>query len=90
MGIEGFVYPLLVLVSALVSAMLAWALNRNLGARYRLLQLLLVAVAAPLMALALAVGNAEVVWVCARFSIRLTVITSCTIAVLYTLIKRSK
>lgn len=86
MGGEAFLYPFLVLACALASGLCARMLHRKFGARGRFLQLLLIAFTAPVSVLVLALWDPNVDWDYAKFSIRLSAITSCTIAAIYAII----
>jgi uncharacterized membrane protein YwaF len=90
MGVEAFIYPFLVLICVLASGIFAWLLNRALGTKYRFLQLLSVALAAPLAVLLLALRDPSAVWEYVRISTGLAIIASCSVAVLYALIRLRK
>lgn len=80
MGAEAFVYPFLIFISAVASAILAAILHRAFGNDYRIGQSAFVAVAAPLVILLMSMRDPGRVWEYVRFSMGLSALTSCSIA----------
>ena len=87
MGGEAFIYPFLILTSAVASVIFAVILRKVFGTNYRFAQFLLVAVAAPLTVMLMAIRDPERVWEYARFSTGLSAIASCSVAVVCVLIR---
>ena len=90
MGGEAFIYPFLILTSAVASVIFAVILRKVFGTNYRFAQFLLVAVAAPLTVMLMAMGDPEMVWEYVTFSAGLSALTSCSVAVVYALIRLRK
>ena len=87
MGVEAFIYPFLILTSALASAILAVILRRALGPKYRFAQYLLIAVAVPLIVIFVALVDPETIWESARFSIGIVASISCFVALAFASIR---
>jgi hypothetical protein len=83
MGVEAFIYPFLILISALVSMILAACLRKIFGAKYGVSQFLLVAVAAPSTVLFLSVRDPAMVWEYVAFSSGLSAVASWSVAIFY-------
>lgn len=90
MGGEAFIYPILIVTVVMASVILAKVLRKILAVRSRLVAFLIVAFFAPTIMLLIALQDPKMVWDYVMFSVGLSAIASCSVAVYYALFRLPK
>ena len=87
MGGEVFIYPILIVTVVMVSVILAEVLRKLLAVKSMPVVLLAVALVAPTIMFLIALQDPKMVWAYVMFSVGLSAIASCSVAVYYALFR---